>query len=151
MLGPLYEQSYANYVGRLDPGCEDGQNLVELSILAGPEDLAELSTPWEAMSGEESGAWLSYMPCDTGIDEARYILGSTGRWFVSVVEFDDELYEADVRPDARQRDQSDAGLHGERPDQRCAGGPRRLRGLGDHRPGREVDSGHAIFAGLRGR
>ena len=92
VLGPLFEQSYADYVGMLEPGCEDDQNLVELSILAGPEQ-QEMTTPWEVMQGEETGAWLSYMPCDTGTDEARYFLGSTGRWFVSVVEFDDEVYD----------------------------------------------------------
>jgi hypothetical protein len=94
ILGPLYEQSYANYVGVLDPGCEDGQNLVELSIHAGPEDLERgVATPWEAVSGDGAGTFMSYMPCDTGIDEARYILGATGRWFVFVAEFDDEQYE----------------------------------------------------------
>ncbi len=45
------------------------------------------------MSGDGAGTFMSYMPCDTGIDEARYILGATGRWFVFVAEFDDEQYE----------------------------------------------------------
>ena len=93
-LGPLYEQSYANYVGLIEPGCADGERLVELSIHAGPEDFAAgVETPWDAVSGEGAGTFISYMPCDTGIDEARYILGATGRWFVLVAEFDEEQYE----------------------------------------------------------
>jgi len=94
ILGPLYEQAYATYVGRLDPGCEPDQNLVQLSIKAGPEDNAEgVATPWEAVSGEGAGTFMSYMPCDTGTDEARYFLGATGRWFVIVAEFSDDQYE----------------------------------------------------------
>lgn len=94
VLGPLYEQSYANYVGLLDPGCQEDDRLVELAIHPGPEDQdAGVGTPWEAVSGEGAGTFMSYMPCDTGIDEARYILGSTGRWFVVVAEFTDEQYE----------------------------------------------------------
>ena len=94
ILGPLYEQSYANYVGVLEPGCAEGERLVEMSIHAGPEDFAAgVETPWEAVSGNGAGTFISYMPCDTGIDEARFILGATGRWFVFVAEFDEGQYE----------------------------------------------------------
>ncbi|MDQ2677432.1 MAG: serine/threonine protein kinase [Actinomycetota bacterium] len=94
ILGPLYEQSYANYVGMLDPGCGDGEHLVELSIHAGPEDFAsDVATPWDAVLGEGAGTFMSYMPCDTDIDQARYKLGATGRWFVFVAEFPEDQYE----------------------------------------------------------
>lgn len=94
ILGPLYEQSYANYVGVLDPGCDDDDRLVELSIHAGPDDMAAgVDTPWDAVDGEGAGTFMSYMPCDTGIDQARYLLGATGRWFVVVAEFPEDDYE----------------------------------------------------------
>lgn len=94
ILGPLYEQAYATYVGMLDPGCEEDQNLVQLSIHAGPSDFARgVETPWEAVAGEDAGTFMSYMPCDTRTDEARYFLGATGRWFVVVAEFGDDQYE----------------------------------------------------------
>ncbi len=93
-LGPLYEQSYATYVGLVEPGCGDDERLVELSIHAGPEDLAAgVETPWEAVAGEGAGTFMSYMPCDTDVDEARYKLGATGRWFVLVASFPEDQYE----------------------------------------------------------
>lgn len=93
-LGPLYEQGYANYVGLLEPGCRDDEDLVELSIHAGPADMAAgVDTPWDAVDGEGAGTFMSYMPCDTGIDQARYLLGATGRWFVVVAEFPEDQYE----------------------------------------------------------
>ena len=94
ILGPLYEHGYADYVGVLDPGCGDDQRLVELSIHAGPEDFAAgVDTPWEAVAGEGAGTFVAYMPCDTGIDEARYFLGATGRWFVLAAELPAEMYD----------------------------------------------------------
>ena len=93
-LGPLYEQSYANYVGLIEPGCGDDERLVELSIHAGPEDFAAgVETPWDAVDGEGAGTFMSYMPCDTDIDQARYKLGATGRWFVLVASFPEDQYE----------------------------------------------------------
>jgi len=81
-------------VGVLDPGCGDDQRLVELSIHAGPEDFAAgVDTPWEAVAGEGAGTFVAYMPCDTGIDEARYFLGATGRWFVLAAELPAEMYD----------------------------------------------------------
>ncbi len=101
-LGPLYEQAYATYVGRMEPGCEDGENLVQLSIHAGPADNARrVATPWDAVAGDGAGTFVSYMPCDTGTDEARYFLGATGRWFVLIAEFSDDQYQ---RMSASMRD-----------------------------------------------
>lgn len=92
ILGPLYEQAYATYVGMLEPGCGDEQNLVELSIHAGPDD-QDVATPWKAVAGDGAGTFIAYMPCDTHTDEARYFLGATGRWFNLVAELDDAQYE----------------------------------------------------------
>lgn len=95
VLGPLYQQAYATYVGKLsDDACEQHPHLVELSIHPGPEDQAKkVATPWEAVQGEGQGTFISYMPCDTGTGEARYFLGATGNWFVFAAEVDEDQYE----------------------------------------------------------
>jgi hypothetical protein len=93
-LGPLYRKGDIDYVGLVEPGCRDGERLAELSIHAGPADTDRgVATPWQAVTGDGVGVFMSYMPCDTGIDEARFKLGATGRWFVFLATFPQDQYE----------------------------------------------------------
>jgi hypothetical protein len=94
-LGPLYRQGDIDYVGLVKPGCRDGERMAELSIHAGPADTSR--TPWDAIGVEGYGVFMSYMPCDTQIDEARYKLGATGRWYVVLASFPEGQYERMVR------------------------------------------------------
>ncbi len=93
VLGPLYRQKDQTFVGLLTRPCRKGERLVELSTHAGPADYARgVSTPWEAVSGDGVGVFVSWMPCATGVDEARYTLAADGRWFVYVARLPEAEY-----------------------------------------------------------
>ncbi|MEI2818665.1 MAG: hypothetical protein V9E99_19740 [Microthrixaceae bacterium] len=93
IMGALYQQNEMTYVGVIDPPCPSGGHLAELSTHAGPQDTTDgVATPWEAVSGDGAGVFISWMPCDTGIAEARFVLGATGRWFVYIAEFPEDQY-----------------------------------------------------------
>ena len=94
IMGPLYQQDDITYVGMLAEPCNDDDTLVELSIHAGPADTAAgVDTPWAAVSGQDAGTFMAWMPCDTGIHEARFKLGAPGRWFVFTAEFPQDQYD----------------------------------------------------------
>lgn len=93
-LGPLYRKDDITFVGLLKHSCSNNDRVAELAIHAGPKDTAnKVATPWEALHGEGVGVFMAYMPCDTGISEARYKLGATGRWFVVVARFPKDEYD----------------------------------------------------------
>ena len=93
IMGALYQQNEMTYVGVIDPPCPSGGRLAELSTHAGPKHTTDgVATPWEAVSGDGVGVFISWMPCDTGIAEARFVLGATGRWFVYIAEFPEDQY-----------------------------------------------------------